>query len=48
MCYPKPWDYSAKLAIITVCCMAVLNCTAQPPDITKPHHTPGGFRNVHA
>ena len=48
MCSPKTWTYGAKLAIITACCMAALTCTAQTPDITKPHHTPGGFRNVHA
>ena len=48
MCYPKLWYDGAKLAMITACCLAALNCMAQPPDITKPHHTPGGFRNVHA
>ncbi len=27
--------------------MTALNCAAQSPSADKPHHTPGGFRNVH-
>ena len=34
--------------MLGVFCLSALNCAAQTPSLEKPHHTPDGFRNVHA
>ena len=41
-------NYGLRYLTLGFICMTALNCAAQAPPADKPHHTPGGFRNVHA
>ncbi len=40
--------YGLRFLTLGVICMSALNCAAQTPSADKPHHTSGGFKNVHS
>lgn len=40
-------NYGLRYLTLGFICMTALNCAAQTPSADKPHHTSGGFRNVH-